>query len=285
MMQPPHDEHRGLAPPHTATWELLGPSITPVGGAAAAAAATEPADCAAVSSSNYNVYGVPAAQQPTDASDTHALATPHIIAAARKQQRKGDSVPLIYAACRWRVSSAAWLLSLLSLLLFACMGNTAQGYVSKLLNGLCDLLLQKPPYREEGTVYYRLGRVHRSPRPSSDNAGRKPWLRAWHLNNSSAPSAFQLAGACARHQAAHDQDIDGQRAQQGSRGEAALSTLFALHSRVCAGQDPVTFVLALLAAFSVTSTSALQLHTRSQSLGYNPLSSSLNPCPTPRRLV
>jgi hypothetical protein len=162
--------------------------------AAATTAATEPADGATASSSgsHTSASSVPAPQQPTDASSTHAQTASRETAGQRKQQHKGDSMPPIYDACRWTVSSVAWLLSLLPLMLLSCVGNATQGYVSKLMNGLCDLLLQKPLYREDGVVYYRLGRVHRSSGPSSDNAGRKLWLRVWHINFWLRPPQFNF---------------------------------------------------------------------------------------------
>jgi hypothetical protein len=165
-------------------------------------------------------------------------------------------------------------------MLLACMGSTAGGCVTKLMSGLCDLLLQKPPYREDGTVYYRVGRVHRSPRPSGDNAGRKLWLRIWHLN-------FWLRWPQLDFWTrARDIKLRMTRTQAGNehskpKAVEVRQRSFSLRYAFTALPAKIAFVLVLLAAFSATSTSAMRLHAHSQSLGYNPLSTTPNLCPTP----
>ncbi|KAF6255802.1 hypothetical protein COO60DRAFT_1660578 [Scenedesmus sp. NREL 46B-D3] len=140
-----------------------------------------------------------------------------------------------------------------------CAASTC---VAKLMSGPCDLLLPKPPYREDSTVYYRVGRVHRSPGPSCDNAGRKLWLRVWHLN-------FWLRRPQLNFWTrARDIKLRMTRTQAGNE-----------HSKPKAVE--IAFVLVLLAAFSATSTYAMRLQAHSQSLGYNPLSATPNLCPTP----
>jgi hypothetical protein len=111
-------------------------------------------------------------QQPAKPPDiTHAHSNTKQQPASMQQQHNG--LPPIYAACRWTVLSLTWLLTLLPVMLLNCMGSTARACAAKLMTGLCDLLLQKPPYNEDGTVYYRLGRTHRSQSHANDNAGRK----------------------------------------------------------------------------------------------------------------
>jgi hypothetical protein len=80
------------------------------------------------------------------------------------KQRQQQRMPPIYAACSLTVNSLLWLLSLLPLLLLACVGSTLRGYAYGAMGWLYSTLLQQAPYPKRGTLYYRLGRIHHSSR-------------------------------------------------------------------------------------------------------------------------
>jgi hypothetical protein len=106
------------------------------------------------------------------------------------------------------------------------------------------------------------------------------WLRVWHLNFWLRWPQFNLW--------AHARDIKLRMARNKvgeyskPRGvEVKQRSMFSLRYALAAVPVKIAFVLFLLAAFCMSSTSAMQLWTHTQALGYNPLSAMPNLCPSP----
>ncbi|KAF6242225.1 hypothetical protein COO60DRAFT_1606168, partial [Scenedesmus sp. NREL 46B-D3] len=277
---PPEAECCCTEPAQHANRESVVSSFAPTSAAAVGESAT-----GAVSSSSSSCSRKPeqtAQQQPArppNISDAAEQRSPGSTDEQQQQQRQ-ESMPPIYAACRWTVSRFAWLLSLLPLLFLACMGSTARGQAAKLMTGLYDLLLQQPPYQEKGTVYYRLGRTHRSPGRSTDDAGRSLWAR---MRESRFWWCLFDRSFWARRR---DITLRMTRTKVGtehSKPKAVEVKQRSISWRYALTAVPIklAFIALLLAACFATSASAMQLHTRALALGFNPLSATPNPCPLP----